>query len=372
VFATSGKVERPLEEKWRKRVKKEFGWDLVVHSIRWFSLVAPDDKHASLVDDYLNIPPPGGDFVHEIEDSFNRHTDRALRGARDQINGLTITRSELDLVEDQLGQGRQVLFTGDAGTGKSGVSKMLALASRRRGRGTLLLDARQVGHVRSESELRAYLALKGPVEAAVARVARARACRVIIDQFDNAVGSASATVLSELAIACGRLEKTDVVVSRKREAHEEKLLEQLTTAGFVELTSYPLSERKVSDALLHFGVEPSESLVGLSRNLLNLSLIATIKERQPDFDFSAVTDEVELWEQYLDVLNRQEGAGVNPGAGETLIAQAVKLAEDGLCNSDRTFALTYPHSPAHKRLVSWQVIIPEAGEDVHRFRHEKL
>lgn len=373
VFATSGEVGRPLEEKWHQRIKKEFGWDLVVHSIRWFSLVAPDDKHASLVDDYLNIPPPGGDFVHEIEDSFNRHSDRALRGARDQINGLTITRSELDLVENQLRQGRQVLFTGDAGTGKSGVSKMLALAAQRRGRGTLLLDARQVGHVRSESELRAHLALKGPVEVAVARVARARGCRVIIDQFDNAVGSASASVLSELAIACGRLENTDVVVvSRKREAHEEKLLEQLTAAGFVELTSYPLSERKVSDALRHFDVEPYERLVDLSRNLLNLSLIATIKERQPDFDFFAVTDEVDLWEQYLDVLNKHEGAGVDPGAGETLIAEAVKLAEEGLRNSGRTFALEYPHSPAHKRLVSWQVIIPEAGEDVHRFRHEKL
>lgn len=373
VFATSGKVERPLEEKWRKRIKKEFGWDLIVHSIRWFSLVAPDDKHASLVDDYLNIPPPGGDFVHEIEDSFNRHTDRALRGARDQINGLTITRAELDSVEDQLGQGRQVLFTGDAGTGKSGVSKMLALAAKRQGRCALLLDARQAGYVRSESELRAHLALKGPVEAAVARVARARGCRVVIDQFDNAVGSASAGVLSELAIACGKLENTEVVVvSRKREAHEERLLEQLSAAGFVELTSYPLSERKVSDSLRHFGVEPSETLVDLSRNLLNLSLIATVKEQQPNVDFSAVTDEVDLWEQYIEALKKQEGAGVDPGAGENLIGKAVELAEEGLRSSDRTFRLKYPHSPAHKRLVSWQVIIPEAEEDVHRFRHEKL
>jgi hypothetical protein len=373
VFATSGEVSRPLEEKWRERIKKEFGWNLVVHSIRWFSLVAPDDKHASLVDDYLNIPPPGGDFIHEIEDSFNRHADRALTGVRDQINGVTIPRIELDLVEDQLSQGRRVLFTGDAGTGKSGVSKMLALAAQRRGRCVLILDARQVGHVRSESELRAHLALKGPVEAAVARVARARGCSVIIDQFDNAVGLVSAVVLSELAIACGRLENTDaVVVSRKREAHEEKLLEQLSAAGFVELTSYLLSKRKVSDTLRHFDVEPSETLVDLSRNLLNLSLIATIKERQPDFDFSSVTEEVDLWEQYLEVLNRQEGVGVDPGAGETLIAEAVRLAEEGLHNSDRTFALKYPHSLAHKRLVSWNVIIPEIGEDMHRFRHEKL
>jgi hypothetical protein len=373
VFATAGEPRRDKEEEWKEEIKNEFGWDLEVRSLEYFTRVASADRHASLVDDYLQIPPPGGDFIREIEDSFNRHTDRALRGARNQINGMTITRAELDSVEDQLGQGRQVLFTGDAGTGKSGVSKMLALAARRRGRCALLLDARQAGHVRSESELRAHLALKGPVESAVARVARARECRVIIDQFDNTVGSPSATVMSELAIACGRLDNTDVVVvSRKREAHEEKLLEQLSAAGFVELTSYPLSERKVSEALRRFGVEPYETLVDLSRNLLNLSLIATIKEQQPDFDFSTVTDEVDLWEQYLDVLNKEEGAGIDPGAGETLIAEAVKLAEDGLHSSDRTFALKYPHSPAHKRLVSWHIIIPEAGEDVHRFRHEKL
>lgn len=173
VFATSGKVERETEEKWRRRIKKEFGWGLVVYTIRWFALVASDDKHATLVDDYLNIPPPGGDFVHEIEDSFKRQTDIALKSTRDQINGVNIPRAEVEQIENQLEEGRQVLFTGDAGTGKSGVSKMLALAARAQERCVLFLDARQVSHVQSESELRTHLSLKGPVESAVARVARA-------------------------------------------------------------------------------------------------------------------------------------------------------------------------------------------------------
>jgi hypothetical protein len=371
VFATCGKVERATEEKWRKSIKKEFGWNLVVYSIRWFALTAPDDKHAALVDDYLHIPPPGGDFLHEIEDSFSRNTGRALKSARDQINGVTIPRAEVELIENQLGQRRQVLFTGDAGTGKSGVSKKLAEAAREQGRGVLFLDTRQVSHVRSEGELRAHLALKGPVETAVARVACARGCRVVIDQFDNAAGLSSAGVLSELAIACGEHENTDViVVSRKREAHEEQLLEQLMASGFVELMSYPLSERKAAETLQHFEIEASDTVVDLSRNLLNLSLIVMIKERQPGFNFSAITDEVDLWQQYIEALKRGEGASID--FGEELIGEAVELAREGLLSSDRTFALQYPHSPAQKRLISWQVIVPEAEEDVHRFRHEKL
>jgi hypothetical protein len=374
IFTTSGEVERPTEEKWRRRVKKEFGWDLIVYSIRWFSLVTPDEKHAALVDDYLNIPPPGGDFVNEIEESFQRQTNLTSKSARDQIRGLMIPRAEVDLVEEQLTQPRPVLFTGDAGTGKSGVCKMLAVAARERGHCVLFLDARQVGHIKSESELRAHLTLRGPIESAVARVARARGCRVVIDQFDNAAGSASAIVLSDLAIACSKLANTEVVVaSRKTEAHEEKLLKQLLTEGFVELTSYPLAERKVSDILRHFRIEPSDTLVDLGLNLLNLSLIATIKAEWPNFNFSAITDEVQLWEQYLDALNKHEGVGVNPVAGENLIGEAVKLAEEGLHSSERTFEIKYPHSPAHTRLDSWQVIIPEEKDgDIYRFRHEKL
>jgi hypothetical protein len=180
-------------------------------------------------------------------------------------------------------------------------------------------------------------------------------------------------VLRELAIGCRELENTEVVViSRNREAHEGKLLEELTTSGFVELTSYLLPERKATDTLRHFGIEASAPVVELSRNLLNLSLIVTIKDRQPDFNFSAVTDEVDLWQQYMEALKREEGAGINPGAGEELIGEAVELARRGLLSSDRTFVLQYPHSPTHKRLISWQIIVPEAEEDIHRFRHEKL
>jgi hypothetical protein len=328
----------------------------------------------TLDDNVFGIQPPGGDPIHEIEDSFRRHTDLALKGIRDQINGFTVPRAEFELVEDQLSQRRPVLFTGDAGSGKSGVSKMLALASRERGKCVLFLDARQVGHVRSESELRAHLALKGSVESAVACIARAHGCRVIIDQFDNAAGSASAAVLGDLAVACSTIANAEVVVvSRKTEVHEEESLADLSAAGFVELTSYPLAERKVSDALRRFEIEPSDNLVDLSLNLLNLSLIVTIKAKRHNFDFSAVTDEVDLWEQYLDELKRHEGVGVDPVAGEILIGEAVKLAEEGLRGRDRTFRITYPHSPAHARLDSWQVITPEEKDgDIYRFRHEKL
>jgi len=103
------------------------------------------------------------------------------------------------------------------------------------------------------------------------------------------------------------------VISRKREAHEVRLLERLITTGFAELTSYPLSEKRVAEVLDQLGIpQPSADLIALGRNLLNLELIGTIKQKQPDFDFFALMDEVDLWERYIQVLLEREEAAASP------------------------------------------------------------
>ena len=375
VFATAGNPRTDTQEKWRGKVEEKFGWTLECRTLPWFAAVASAPQHESLVDDYLCIPPPGGDFVQAIEREFSYHTDQALKQIRLLIPGIAnpLPRREIPWIEDQLQQGKAVILTGDAGTGKSVIGAKLVCSARERGNAILLIDARRVGYVRSESELRQHLALSGPVHTAIDRIGRFKGCRLIIDQLDNVAGSIAAKLLVELAIACSNLEAVEVVViSRKREAHEVRLLERLITTGFAELTSYPLSEKRVAEVLDQLGIpQPSADLIALGRNLLNLELIGTIKQKQPDFDFFALMDEVDLWERYIQVLLEREEAAASPESAGKVVAEAVRLARVGLNSEDRTFCLDFPLSHPHRRLISWEIIVCDDGRICH-FRHEKL
>src|SRR5215213_9967754 len=375
VFATAGEPRRDKEEEWKKEIKNEFGWDLEVRSLEYFARVGSADRHASLVDDYLQIPPPGGDFLHNIETEFGRLTSQALDSAVVGIAKLDkpLARAEVSHIEDQLRSGKHVLLTGEAGTGKSGIGVLLARAAQARGRCVLLTDARRLGYVESEDDFRKYFNLNGPVEAAVARVARKRGCLVIIDQFDNAVRAPSARFLTRLALACYQTENAEtVIISRKVEYHEEKSLKEMKRPNVVELTSHQLTEGRAAGVLEELGIQnPPRDLVVVCQNLLNLSLVATIKVERPDYDFYATLNEVDLWEAFIEALAREEGAGVQPDFGDLVVDEAMRLAGDALRSDDRNVVLGRTHPPEQRRLDSWQVIVREE-EDIYRFRHQRM
>jgi hypothetical protein len=333
---------------------------------------AKDGEFTFSLDTYLYVVSPDGDSLQAIRTQFLRHTERSLCQIYPLIPGITgsFPREEVARVEEQLQNGKPVILTGDAGTGKSGIGSKLARSAGEKGAAVLFLDARCVGHIQNEAQLRQHFDLNGSIHSAIERVGRYDGCRLIVDQLDNVAGSVSATVLVDLAIDCSKLEGVEVVViSRKREAHEAKLLEGLIGEAFVELTSYPLNEGKVRKALDQLGIlQPSDDLVDLARNLLNLELIGKIIQEQSDFDFSALMDEVDLWEQYIQTLLERESSRES---AEQIVEEAVKLAREGLNNEDRTFCLDIALPHPHQRLISWEIIVCEDGR-VYRFRHEKL
>lgn len=377
VYVTTGTAGSPREstiKRWTKNVKKDFGWDLEVRLLRWLAPVASRPEYESFIDNRLGIPPPDGDFVQSIETQFSSHTRRALRQIHLLIPGIPdpLPREEIERIEEQLKQGKAVVLTGEAGTGKSGIGKKLADSATQRGIVAFLLDARRVGHIRSPDELRQYFGLNGPFDAAIARVGRHKKCRLIIDQLDNIAALSSATLLVELAIDCYGCEGVEIIViSRKREGYEANLINKLTTTGFVVLTSYPLNQDAVLDALNRLGISQSSELIDLSQNLLNLELIGTIKQQKPSFDFTGLLDVVDLWEQYLRVLQEREQVGTSPRNAQEIIAEAVRLARIGLNSADGTFQLDFPPLQSQVRLDSWGVIMQEEGRS-YRFRHEKL
>jgi hypothetical protein len=117
--------------------------------------------------------------------------------------------------------------------------------------------------------------------------------------------------------------------------------------------------------------DPAPDLVSMACNLLNLALIGSIKHDRPDADFSKLTDEVELWEQYFRTLQDREQTGAGFELAESIIAEARKLAWTGLGSEEGIFCLEDPMPRSQRRLVSGSIIQKEDGQ-MYRFRHEEL
>jgi hypothetical protein len=364
-------------KRWQARIKKEFGWELEVCALDFLAETAAEPKYEDLADDYLQIPPPGGDFVQEIESEFKKQTTKVLQTISTEIPGRPspIPRDETQSVEDQLMLGKSVLLYGEAGTGKSAIALALTRSAMQKVKQVLFIDARQLGYVQNEGQLRQHFSLRGPMDEAIKRLARhvPNGVRVVIDQLDNTAGSLAAPLLTELAVSLDKAPEVQVVVvSRKRERYEEDLLRKLQNAHFVELMSHPLSETIATGVLRELGISsPPKPLVELATNLLNLSLIAGIKQSEPTFDFSIAMDEVDLWENYIKAMQERESQGDTPDRGDEVLAEATRLAKIGLNDSNRAFTLNYPRTRAQRRLVSWDLLQCEE-EDIFRFRHEKL
>jgi hypothetical protein len=371
-FVTAGHPRTDVVEQWREEVKKAYGWNLEVRSIEYLSPLASRPQYESLVDDYLSVPPPGEDYIQEIEEKFTLQTSRYLDNINLHIPGMSgaLPREEVTTIGEQISQGRQIVLTGEAGTGKSGIAAILARNALTQGKVVLFLDSRRIGHVTNDGELRGVFDLRGPLYKAINRIAKHKGCRIIIDQLDNIAGMESARLITDLVVDClrepGELEI--IIVCRNKEPHESELLSKILSHGFIELTCHELSQGEVKHVLEEIGIPSSQmELVELGRNFLNLELIGQIHSQRPDFDFSALKDEVYLWEAYITSWrSREDGA-----AGEEMLGRAMSLARQALNDPDGLFVIDIPAPRAVDRLVSWGVISLTEGRR-YRFRHEKF
>jgi hypothetical protein len=286
-----------------------------------------------------------------------------------------LPRPEVAHIEDQLEAGRLVLVTGESGSGKSGIAFALCTPRADPAMPILLLDARRYSNISDLRSLADEIDLRDSVTACIERIGQRVGCRLIIDQLDSTSVDTAGQVFIKLALQCSRLSRVQVVIlSRRRESYEREMLSQLMEAGFTELECGNLTDDVVRDVLNRLDVaEPSDELTALSKNLLNLSLVARIRLEQPTYDFTSILDETALWEGYVEALRSNEARHARQGAnfGARIIDEAIRLAREGMTAEDRTVELGVTKTPEQRRLESWRVIIPDEGYR-YRFYHEKL
>jgi hypothetical protein len=306
------------------------------------------------------------------EDEFSYYTSQALRMIHNKLSGFEdgLPRLEIPLIEEQWQLEKPVLLSGESGTGKSGIAATLA---RQAAKPVLLLDARNVASLRDEPSLRRYFNSPDPLSQTIDRMAQGNGFRLIIDQLDNLIGKESANLIINFALECAEAKTIEVIViSRNKEAHETRLLRRLTSGGFVEIESRKLREGAVTAVLAVLKINsPTQELVRLGQNLLNLEIICSIRRERPDFDFLLIGSEAALWEQYLEILHERESLAEGIDNADLLIATATEMARTSLREGKPAFVLEPPIKPVERRLDSWGIIVCQEGR-IYCFGHEKF
>lgn len=104
---------------------------------------------------------------------------------------------------------------------------------------------------------------------------------------------------------------------------------------------------------------------------LTLEIILVIKQKRPDCAFAAISDEIALWDEYVEVFRGREEMGGRRETADQLISTAMDLARRCLMSPTMSVIFDGPLSPVESRLESWHIIIGEE-EFIYRFKHEKF
>ena len=325
----------------------------------------------------LNVTIPDTDEEKRIHGIVARLAVITKRDAEEKsIFGISkhFDRSEVGYVEDLLEAGKPALVTGEAGVGKSGVAYVLCSPRADANLPVLYLDVRRYARIQYLKELSQILELRESLMDSIRLVGQDRGCRLIIDQLDNAATVDSGKEFIDLAKEASKVAKVQVVVlSRRQEGYEREMLIPLIEQGFEQIPCNELSESAATNTLNKLGVaSPTTELVKLCQNLLNLDIVARMRQKNSAYDFSSISDEFDLWDEYVNALEKVERESPQGTVfGKQVTAEATKLARSGVLDEEQTFPILPTATPEQRRLESWGIIVPYEGY-FYRFRHEKF
>lgn len=326
------------------------------------ALVA-DPQRGELIRDEFGL----SQFFGERVDAWLRAFDVATRAYLDRdavkmpILG-TLQRPESDLLLGTLEGSGSAVLTGVGGAGKTGIVTALALRLQEAGHPILYLPATEFARsLSTPKEVGDHLPMETPLVKALDYIGRiAESCYLFIDQLDFVAGSDLSITLCNLAKIAAAMEGVYVVVvTRPYQARIGRGFRELDFLPKVEVR--PLEPGQVCELLKSLGISsPSDDLLALADNILNLSLIAELVEE--GIGLGHIDNEPQLWNRYLRSIEEREGVDA--------LGVAITLATESLREGRRDLAILQLDHPT-RALISRRVIVQVNGH-MYRFRHERL
>jgi hypothetical protein len=254
-----------------------------------------------------------------------------------------------------------ILLIGEAGSGKSGIAHCLGKTLQGSGNPILFIDVVEIPNTKDPiSYLDHLLPLDMGLIEAFSILGEEKECYLIIDQLDSIVRSDSFLGFISLLKSVKTLQGVRILaVSRSFEAKEEESLKDL---GFTQIQSHSLNKEDAAAHLNKLGIiAPSDFILELASNLLNLSLMAEIVDAKGDF--YGLHSETDLWERYVKTISAREG--------EERLDLAFHLARNSMRETSPDFPIPLIGNYGYRRLLSRGILITHSFRRV-RFRHEKL
>jgi len=280
-------------------------------------------------------------------------------------------------VHSSLDAGENVLLTGPAGVGKSGVLAE-CYHTWDDERTVYFFDAREFGQLDSLSDIESELGLQNSLRDVFKRIGEQDdTCTVIVDQLDNVRTENIATGFEHLLLDLAELETVSVVCACRRWDLEQDEYQRLRESDqFTQLEVESLNEDNVRGNLSELGIDESvqtATLVELCGSLLNLSLLADVLAQDVDVDVSSITREIALWDEYRESLD-EEGSGpqgkIPREWDESPVDRAVGHARTSFQRSTTTFRID-ERNPGDQRLQSRETIERDWRRQ-YPFRHDQL
>lgn len=255
-----------------------------------------------------------------------------------------------------------IALHGEAGSGKSGIAIRLGKRLSEEGMPVLFIRATEFSPGQDPlTILQTRMAIKYPLMEALSKLSKEKPFAIILDQLD----SVSETDLCKNFV--GFLKSIagipNIKVLAVTRSYEMQYDLDISSLGFQQEEIGRFSDEQSINFLSRLGIDnPSQVLIDLSNNLLNLSLIAEVI-RESTLSPNAMIDEADLWKQYYDSIIKREG--------EAVAEDALRIACETALKGERIFSATFINNHSRKKLLSRGIIF-EASNRRFRFRHEKL
>ena len=303
-----------------------------------------------------------GETVEDWLGAFSQYTQARLDKAVTVMPILGhIERVEEGLLEQSLNENGGTLLLGEGGAGKTAVATIQACRLIEAGHPVLWLRASSLpSGIVTPDQLGSHVGVSTPLVTALSTLGRAMGeCYVFCDQMSFASGTDTARTLCGLAQTASAMGGLHVVlICRTYHARSQDIMAQLR---FPTVEVRPLSRGLVMNLLSRLNVaQPSEVLLTLGENILQLSMIAELA--RDGVDVEHISGELELWKVYLHDLEVREG--------QEALVRAMDYAVANLQQSKREWYIAKPDS-ATERLIARGVLV-ERQTHVYAFKYDRL